>query len=123
MHNFKNLKIWSNSIELSISVYNVTKSFPDTEKFGLISQLRRASVSVPSNIAEGSGRKNTKEFIYFCHIANGSLCEVETQLIIANKLEFIKASIFDALIIKIIDLRKMLFGFIKNLKKHRSNEK
>jgi len=121
MHNSKKLKIWVEAIDLTIEIYSATKQFPDAEKFGLISQLRRASVSVASNIAEGSGRKNTKEFIYFCHIANGSLCEVETQITIANKLEFIKTSIFNSLVEKITELRKMIFGFIKNLKQQ--NEK
>jgi len=100
MHNFKNLKIWTDAVELSIAVYSATISFPDAEKFGLISQLRRASVSVPSNIAE-----------------------VETQLIIAGKLKFLEQTIFDTLITEITELRKMIFGFIKNLKNQLKNEK
>jgi len=121
MHNFKKLKIWVEAIDLSIEIYSVTKQFPDAEKFGLISQLRRASVSVASNIAEGAGRNSEKEFMQYCYIANGSLCEIETQITIANKITILEEQVYNSLIEKITELRKMIFGFIKNLKQQ--NEK
>ena len=88
--NHKDLQVWKKSMELVEDVYVLTKSFPDEEKFGLTNQMRRAAISVPSNLAEGSARKSDKEFIQFLHIALGSLAEVETQYLIAFKLRYIK---------------------------------
>jgi len=115
-HNFKNLNIWKKSTDLVQNVYLITKSFPSDEKFGLTNQLRRASVSVPSNIAEGCGRKGNKELIQYCHISIGSLCEVETQLILSNKLNYISAQKLDTIINEVEELRKMIYGFVKSLK-------
>lgn len=72
MHNFKELKIWQKALELSVDVYKVTGLFPKEDKFGLISQIKRSAVSIPSNIAEGAGRNSIKEFLYFLSVANGS---------------------------------------------------
>ncbi|MFN4300344.1 MAG: four helix bundle protein [Thermaurantimonas sp.] len=77
---FRDLDVWKKSMELSVDIYNITQSFPSTELYGLTSQLRRAAVSVASNIAEGSGRSSTKEVLQFLNIANGSLAEIETLL-------------------------------------------
>lgn len=79
MHNYKELNIWKKSLNLAVDVYVLTQKFPAEEKFGLISQLRRCAVSVPSNIAEGAGRKSNKEFSQFLSISYGSLCEMDTQ--------------------------------------------
>jgi len=89
MHNFKNLEIWKKAVTLSLDIYKLTNDFPDKEKFGLTSQLNRAGVSVASNIAECAGRKGNNEFVQFCFIAIGSLCEIETQLRIAKNLNFL----------------------------------
>jgi len=96
-------------------IYKITGDFPESEKFGLTSQLRRASISIPSNLAEGSGRKSTKEFIQFLYIALGSSSEIETQLEIAMRLGYIKnqANTFDLL----TDIRKLIQGLIRSLKK------
>ena len=96
-------------------IYKITGEFPENEKFGLTSQLRRASISIPSNLAEGSGRKSTKEFIQFLYIALGSSSEIETQLEIAMRLGYIKnqANTFDLL----TDIRKLIQGLIRSLKK------
>jgi four helix bundle protein len=81
----RDLEVWSKSIELSVSIYQLTRSFPVEERFGLASQLRRASVSVPSNLAEGAGRGSRGEFLRFIAIARGSLAELQTQLEIARR--------------------------------------
>jgi four helix bundle protein len=88
MKSYKELEVWKKGIDLSLLVYKLSKSFPSEEKFGLTSQLRRCSVSIPSNIAEGWGRGSTREYIHFLQIARGSLMELETQMIIAFKLNY-----------------------------------
>lgn len=85
---FKELVVWQKAIELSIAVYKLTAGFPNAEKFGLVSQLRRAAVSVASNIAEGYGRSTRSEYLPFLGHARGSICEIQTQLIIAEALGF-----------------------------------
>jgi four helix bundle protein len=85
---FKDLVVWQRSIELTVAVYKLTASFPDSERFGLTNQLRRASVSVASNIAEGYGRSTTGEYLQFLGHARGSNCEVQTQLVISKALGF-----------------------------------
>ncbi len=97
MNSFKDLEIWQKSIDLSVNIYQLTKSFPSEEKYGLISQLRRAAVSIPSNIAEGWGRNNKKEFIHFLNIAKSSCMELETQLIIALRLNHLNNDCFNQL--------------------------
>ena len=84
MHNFKDLRVWQKSIQLTTDIYKLLASFPTDEKFGLISQLKRSAVSVPSNIAEGAGRNSNKEFNHFLSISLGSLFELKTQLIISK---------------------------------------
>ena len=95
MHDLNKLRIWVKSIELTKKVYELTKTLPDDEKYGLISQIRRCSVSISSNIAEGAGRESVKEFKYFLSIANGSSFELYTQLIIALELDYIKKKDFE----------------------------
>ena len=90
MHNYRELKIWQKSIELTKLVYELTFDFPTNEKFGLASQLQRVSVSAASNIADGSSRDSQKEFNYFLSLAIGSLFEIDTQIVIAKSLGFIK---------------------------------
>ncbi len=89
MRNFKNLEIWNHGIQIVKQVYKLSQKFPADEKFGLISQISRAAVSIPSNIAEGCSRNSDIEFKRFLEIAMGSLFEVETQFIIANELQFL----------------------------------
>jgi four helix bundle protein len=85
---FRDLVVWQRGIELAMAIYKLTASFPDSERFGLTSQLRRASVSIPSNIAEGYGRQSKGEYLQFLGHARGSNCEVQTQLVIARGLQF-----------------------------------
>ena len=114
MHNFKELKVWQKSIELTTDVYRLLLTFPLDEKFGLISQLKRAAVSVPSNIAEGAGRNSNKEFSHFLSICLGSLFELETQLIISNNLNLINSDSLLEINNKISELQKMVFSLKKS---------
>ncbi len=117
----KELDVWKASIELVLHVYNLTKSFPKEEIYGLISQLRRAATSVPSNIAEGAARSSDKEFIQFLYIALGSLAEVETQLIIAEKLRYIDK--LTEVSNRIVAIKQMLLGLIRHLKNKKVKHK
>jgi four helix bundle protein len=116
MHRYKELKVWQKSIELVTDIYQVTAKFPDNEKFGLISQINRASVSIPSNIAEGAGRNSTKEFLHFLSIAHASSYETETQLIISKNLNYLSKHELDALTGKINEWQKMSYSFQSTLK-------
>lgn len=107
--NHKELDVWKKSMDLVVIIYKISNLFPDSEKFGLTSQIRRAAVSIPSNIAEGAGRKGDKEFVQFIHIALGSLSELETQYLIAIQLEFIRKS--NDVEVLINDVKRLLLGF------------
>jgi four helix bundle protein len=113
MKTHKDLDIWKEGIELVLNVYDVTKSFPESEQFGLTSQLRRCAVSIPSNIAEGAARKSKKEYLQFLYIALGSSSELETQVFICQKLHY---PVTDSLSLKIETLRKKILNFIKFVK-------
>jgi four helix bundle protein len=117
MHNLKELKIWNKAIDLAVDVYKATSTFPTDERFGLISQSRRAAVSIPSNIAEGAGRNSKKEFSNFLGIANGSSYELQTQLVISNKLNLLENELLNDLLSKIDELQKMNYSFQQTLNK------
>jgi len=112
----KDLKVWQESMDLVMDIYELVQNFPAEEKYNLTSQIKRSAVSIPSNIAEGAGRKSNLEFIQFLNIASGSLSELETQLEIAIRLKFITEN--EELFKKIIFIRIM----ITNLKKSLSNK-
>ncbi|HLS31663.1 MAG TPA: four helix bundle protein [Flavobacteriaceae bacterium] len=114
MKSHKDLIVYQKSLDLVVSIYKTTANFPSAEKFGLISQLRRAAVSVPSNIAEGAGRESKKEFVRFLYIAVGSLNEVETQLEIAKRLKFTEDIV--ALNKILLHIKRMILKLIKSLK-------
>jgi len=109
----KDLKVWQESMTLVVAVYKATEDFPKHEIYGLTSQIRRAAVSIPSNIAEGAGRKGKKEFARFLYIALGSLSEVETQLEIAYRLKYLNEA--ETITQRIYFIRKMLSNLIKSL--------
>jgi four helix bundle protein len=111
----KELSVWKESVRMVTDIYGITKKFPIEEKFGLTNQIRRAAVSVPSNIAEGAARSSNKEFKQFLYIALGSLSELETQLIISNNLNYAKDISLEN---KLVDIRKMILGLIKYLSKN-----
>jgi len=104
----KDLKIWQRSVALVTRVYKLTENFPKSEMWGLTNQIRRAAVSVPSNIAEGSGRKFPRELVQFLHIALGSLAELETQFIIAQNLGFINENEYMSIVQEIQELLRMI---------------
>lgn len=112
--NHKDLDAWKESIKLVKDVYRVTESLPDSEKFGLVSQMRRAAVSVPSNIAEGAARASDKETVRFLDIASASCAELETQVIIAAELNFFENN--TELLKQIETVKKLIRGLMKYLK-------
>ena len=116
MHNFKELLVWQKARILIKEVYGISSGFPVEERFGLTSQIRSCSVSVISNIAEGSGRGTDKDFCNFLNMSQGSACELETQIIVAYDLKFISVNQFDFLTEKIQEIQRMLIGLRKKLK-------
>jgi four helix bundle protein len=115
MHNFKELRVWKESIELAKLVYRTSANFPADEKYGLKSQVNRAAVSVPSNIVEGAGRGSDKEFAQFLKIALGSAFENETQMILAEAFGFVTEAENQKLMQQLSDVQKMLNGLINKL--------
>jgi four helix bundle protein len=115
MNRFKELKVWQKSIDIVVDVYRLTANFPQNERFGLTSQIQRASVSIPSNIAEGAGRNSKKEFNQFLGIANGSSFEIETQLTVAYKLGYISEENLNSITPKINEVQNMIFKLQKTL--------
>lgn len=113
----KKLQVWQQSMALVIDVYRITEKFPSKEIYGLTSQIRRAAVSVPSNIAEGAARQTKKEFVNFLHIAQGSLSELDTQIELANRLGYLTDKTRTNLDSQMEQIDKMLTGLIRHLSK------
>ncbi|UOE42276.1 four helix bundle protein [Chryseobacterium suipulveris] len=116
MHNIKKLKIWNDSIDLCVDVYKALTDMPNDERYGLSSQIKRSAVSIPSNIAEGAGREREKEFYNFLNIAYGSSYELQTQLIISERLNFISQQVNEPLLSKLDEVQKMVYVFKENIK-------
>lgn len=116
MHNVEQLKVWHLAMEIAEKIYVLTNDFPSEERFGLTSQIRKAAVSIASNIAEGAGRYSDKEFAQFLSIASGSSFEVRTQLLIAVSLNYIEKGKVEPLLKSLSELEKMIFGFRRTLK-------
>ena len=112
----RKLDVWQKAMDLVLRVYQMTRGFPKTEEFGLTSQMRRAAVSVPSNVAEGAARKGNKEFLQFLNIAQGSLSELDTQVELAHRLKYIDAPLCDALTNQLTEISRMLYGLAKTLR-------
>lgn len=117
MHNFRELKVWQEAMKITKLTYQLTKTFPSSEMYGLMSQMNRAAVSIPSNIAEGAGRNSNKEFSQFLNITMGSCFELETQLIIAFELSYITKEDLEKFIIDLNKLEKMTNSLISALRK------
>ena len=116
MGNNKNYKVWEKSQQLVLNVYGLTKKFPKSEEYNLISQMNRASVSIPTNIAEGCGRETQKEFIRFLYIASGSAHELDYPLLLASDLGYIESEISKNIISEIDEIKKMLAALINTIK-------
>jgi four helix bundle protein len=113
--NYKELKVWQKSYELCLEIYTITAKFPREEIYGLTSQIRRSVVSIPSNIAEGYGRKTTLDYIRMLYISYGSVCELETQILLAGDLYLIEKSELSILKKDIAEIERMLRALIKSL--------
>lgn len=117
MRDYKNIKAYQHTDDLVVEIYKVTKSFPKEELYGLISQLRRAAVSVPANIAEGASRQHKKDYLHFLYIARGSIAETEYLLHLANRLGYLDSSTFDKIYYLKEEAAKTLFGLIGSVEK------
>ena len=116
IQSYKDLLIWQRGIEIVALVYQLISNFPKDEIYALSSQIKRSAVSIPSNIAEGYGRQSTQSYIQFVKIARGSLCELETQLLVAEKLGFVKLeSLYSDIIKQITEESKMINSFLNKL--------
>ena len=111
----RDLDVWRKSIDLVTSIYKSTENYPNTEMYGLTSQIRRCAVSIPSNIAEGSARTTKKDFSHFLAMSLGSVAELETQLIISRNLGYLPDSLLDELMSELISIRRMTLGLRKSL--------
>ena len=117
MHNIKKLKIWNDSIDLCVDVYEALAKMHNDERYGLSSQIKRSAVSIPSNIAEGAGRDTTPQFSQFLNIAFGSSYELQTQLIISERLNFISKEVNEPILNKLDEIQKMIYVFKENVNK------
>ncbi len=112
----KKLNAWKLAMDIVEVIYSVTKTFPAEEKFGLVSQMRRSAVSIPSNIAEGAGRNTKKEFVHFLHISQGSLSELDTQVELAFRLQYIDENTWETIDSMLIEEDKIISGLIRSQK-------
>ena len=115
MRDFRNIKAWEKSHQLALATYKAMQYFPSDERFGLISQARRAATSIPTNIAEGCGRDSDKELVYFLRVAAGSSSELEYLFLAANDLGYLKADTYERLNQQVNEEKKMLNGLLKSL--------
>ena len=120
VRHYRDLLVWQKSVTWVEAIYAATRAWPQDERFGLISQVRRAAVSVPTNIAEGCARRSTGDFVRFLSIARGSLAEVETQLIIATRLGYLDPAAETSLLEAADELSRMLAGLIAKLEERRT---
>ena len=117
MHNIGKLKISNASIDLCVEVYEAVANMPNDERYGLSSQIKRSAVSIPSNIAEGAGRDSSPQFNQFLNIAFGSSYELQTQLIISERLNFISKEVNEPILSKLDEIQKMIYVFKENVNK------
>jgi len=121
LKNYKELNVWQKSYKLCLKIYQTTAKFPNEERYGLTSQIRRSAVSIPSNIAEGYGRKTTLDYIRMLYISYGSVCELETQILLSGDLGFIDIGELDAAKKDIAEIERMLKALIKSLENKHLN--
>lgn len=120
VQSYKDLNVWQMAMDLVVIIYDLTKTFSKEEMYGLTSQIRRAAVSIPSNIAEGRAKRSTRDFMRFVNIAYGSLAEVETQLLLAQRLGYAEQTITTEILEKCSELGRMLNGLLNGLEKRLS---
>ena len=109
----RDLDVWKKSVDLVTDIYEITKYFPKEEIYSLTNQIRRSAISIPSNIAEGASRNHTKEFVQFLYISLGSCSELETQLLISFKINYLSKEKLDLFLDRLFDLRRMVLGLIR----------
>ena len=119
---YRDLEVWRLGMDLTVEVYRITRTFPDSEKYGLVSQLQRASSSIPANLAEGYGRNSQKSLAHFLRVASGSLKEVETFLILAHHLEYIDQQTVGVLISRTDELSGKLHRFAQTAERRAQND-
>lgn len=119
VNTYKDLIVWQKAMQLVTEVYSITKKLPKEEIYGLTSQIRRSCISIPSNIAEGFGRKSTNEYIRFLQIANGSLYELQTQLEICTNLKYFPNQIYNRIYEQSREIERMLSSLVRKLDKHK----
>lgn len=112
---YRKLIVWQKSVVLAQEIYSLSATFPASERYGLVSQMQRAAVSIASNIAEGSGRNGRKEFVQFLYIAQGSACELETQMEIAHRIGYLDSGALDRVLTNIIEVKMMLTSLQSSL--------
>jgi len=117
MHDYKKLYVWQEAVSFVTEIYRTTKSFPLSERYGLVSQINRSAVSIPSNIAEGAGRNTNGEFKNFLGNAFGSICELETHLIISSNLNYLSLTDLEKLLNKLKVIQKMSYSLLKSISK------
>ena len=115
VRNYRDLRVWQRSMDLVVECYWAARRFPRDERFGLTSQLQRAAVSVPANIAEGNGRRHRKEYLHHLSIAKGSLNEVETLVLVAHRLRYLGVDEQDALLARVSEVGRALIGLTRSL--------
>ena len=120
MRPHEKLEVWNRAVDFVVTLYKMTEAFPKEEKFGLISQIRRAGVSVPANIAEGAARESVKEFVHFLSNAQGSASELSTELLIAHRLGYLDKSLYLETVAELDNVGRMIFGLSQHLK-HKLN--
>jgi four helix bundle protein len=120
LRNYKDLQVWQKAYQLCLEVYKATGEFPKHELYGIVAQIRRAAVSIPSNIAEGYGRKTTKEYIQFLYVAYGSICELETQVLLSGDLGYLSSDLLEKLQDGIREVERMLKALITSLERRPS---
>jgi four helix bundle protein len=122
MRPHEKLEVWNRAIEFVVKIYQATTEFPKDERFGLTSQIRRAAVSIPANIAEGAARQSSKEFAHFLSIAQGSASELETELLIAERLSYLESDIYRKIYNELNTIARMIVGLSQHLKRKETME-
>lgn len=115
MHRYKDLTVWQKAMELVVDMYKITEKFPSHERYGLISQMNRCAVCIPSTIAEGAGRNTTKDFDHFLAISLGSSFELHTQLILCSRLEYVELEVVQKMEIELVHIQNMIVKLKKSL--------